>query len=114
MLLGRHGRSALYATVFLLPAVGCLTAAPEGQASTRTGPSRHLAAVPTAYWGGGHQHDGNGSHNRVSAPFNSPNFNRGAQTVINANSGGATVNQSQLCKHRIHCRLTQKVHLVIK
>ena len=113
-MLGRHGVSALYAMVFLFTAMGCLTAAPESQASTRTGLSHHLAAVPTAYWGDGDQHNGNGSHNRISSPFNSPNFNRGAQTVINANSGGATVNQSQLCKRRIHCRLTQKVHLVIR
>jgi hypothetical protein len=106
-MLGRHKRSALYAIAFLAPAMGFLTVAPESQASTRTG-------LSGAHWGAGDQHDGNGSHNRISAPFNSPNFNRGAQTVINANSGGATVNQSQLCKHRIHCRLSQKVRLVFR
>ncbi|GLY77439.1 hypothetical protein [Actinoallomurus iriomotensis] len=99
-------RSALYAMVFLLPAVACLTAAPESRASTRAG----LAM----YWGGGDQHNGNGSHNRVSAPFNSPNFIRGAQTIINANSGGATVTQTQLCKRRVRCRLSEKSHLVIR
>jgi hypothetical protein len=109
-MLGRHERSVLYAMAFLLPAVGCLTVAPESQASTRTGLSHHLAA----YWGGGHQHNGNGSHNRVSAPFNSPNFIHGVQTVINANSGGATVTQLQLCKQRVRCRLSEKSHLVIR
>lgn len=109
-MLGRHGGSALYAMVFLFTAMGCLTAAPESQASTRTG----LAAMPGMHWGDGEQHNGNGSHNRISSPFNSPNNIRGPQTVINANSGGATVNQSQFCKRRIHCRLTQKVHLVIR
>lgn len=114
-MLGRHGGSALYAMVFLFTVVGCLTAAPESQASTRTGLSHHLAAVPTRYWGdGGHQRNGNGTHNRVSAPSDSPNFIRGVQTVINANSGGATVTQLQLCKRRVRCRLTEKSHLVIR
>lgn len=108
-MLGRRERGALYAMVVLLPAVGCLTTATETQASTQ-----RLAVAPAVYRGGGHQHDGNGSHNRVSAPFNSPNFIRGAQTVINANSGGATVTQVQLCKHRVRCRLSEKSHLVVR
>ncbi|MFB9837507.1 hypothetical protein [Actinoallomurus acaciae] len=109
-MLGRHKGGALYAMVFLFTAMGCLTAAPESRASTRTGP----AAMPGMHWGDSDQHNGNGRHNRISAPFNSPNNIRGVQTIINANSGGATVTQTQLCKRRVRCRLRENSHLVIR
>jgi hypothetical protein len=57
------------------------------------------------------QHNGNGRYNRVSSPFNSPNYMRGVQHVINANSGGSTINQSSFCKRKVHCRFVQKAYL---
>jgi hypothetical protein len=57
------------------------------------------------------QHNGNGRFNRVSSPFNSPNYMRGVQHVINANSGGSTINQSSFCKRKVHCRFVQKAYL---
>ncbi|GAB2808267.1 hypothetical protein GCM10027176_11640 [Actinoallomurus bryophytorum] len=63
------------------------------------------------HWGGGDQRDGNGGYNRISAPFNSPNFMRGVQHVINANSGGRTINQSGICKRRSHCNLSQRAYM---
>jgi hypothetical protein len=57
------------------------------------------------------QHNGNGRFNRVSSPFNSPNYMRGVQHVINANSGGSTINQSNICKRKVHCRFVQKAYL---
>jgi hypothetical protein len=63
------------------------------------------------HWGGGDQRDGNGQYNRISAPFNSPNFMRGVQHVINANSGGRTINQSAICKKRSHCKFSQRAYM---
>jgi hypothetical protein len=57
------------------------------------------------------QHNGNGRFNRVSSPFNSPNYMRGVQHVINANSGGSTINQFSFCKRKVHCRFVQKANL---
>jgi hypothetical protein len=57
------------------------------------------------------QHNGNGSYNRISSPFHSPNYMRGVQHVINANSGGSTINQSSFCKRKVHCRFVQKAYL---
>ncbi|HZE31747.1 MAG TPA: hypothetical protein VE198_09960 [Actinoallomurus sp.] len=57
------------------------------------------------------QHNGNGKFNRISSPFNSPNHMRGVQHVINANSGGSTINQSSFCKRKVHCRFVQKAYL---
>jgi hypothetical protein len=59
---------------------------------------------------GDDQHNGNGKFNRISSPFNSPNFMRGIQHVINANSGGSTVNQSAFCKRKAHCKIVQNAH----
>jgi hypothetical protein len=36
---------------------------------------------------------------------------RGVQHVINANSGGSTINQSSFCKRKVHCRFVQKAYL---
>jgi hypothetical protein len=60
---------------------------------------------------GDDQHNGNGRFNRISSPFNSPNYMRGVQHVINANSGGSTINQSSFCKRKVHCRFVQKAYL---
>jgi len=57
------------------------------------------------------QHNGNGRFNRVSSPFNSPNHMRGVQHVINANSGGSTINQSSFCKRKVHCHFVQKAYV---
>ena len=57
------------------------------------------------------QHNGNGKFNRISSPFNSPNHMRGVQHVINANSGGSTINQSSFCKRKVHCRFVQKAYV---
>jgi hypothetical protein len=93
---------------------GVPLAAHTSEASAQVGTTAalsqsHLSA--DAHWGGGSQRDGNGSNNRISAPFNSPNFNRGFQHSINANSGGTTVNQFNLCKKKIHCKVSQRVFL---
>jgi hypothetical protein len=78
----------------------------------------HAAETPRSLPGatpdrlpGDDQHNGNGKFNRVSSPFNSPNYMRGVQHVINANSGGSTINQSSFCKRRVHCRFVQKAYV---
>jgi hypothetical protein len=73
--------------------------------------SRSPAMAFDYHGGGGDQRDGNGEFNRISAPFNSPNFMRGVQHVINANSGGRTINQSGICKKRSHCKLSQRAYM---
>jgi hypothetical protein len=60
---------------------------------------------------GDDQHNGNGKFNRVSSPFNSPNFMRGIQHIINANSGGSTINQTSFCKRKARCKLVQNAHV---
>lgn len=90
---------------------GLLLAMPVASASAGTpGQAGLPALVRGHHWGdGSSQRDGNGSGNRVSAPFNSPNFIHGVQTVINANSGGETVSQLGLCKKKHFCRISQRV-----
>ena len=60
---------------------------------------------------GDDQHNGNGKYNRISSPFDSPNFMPGIQHVVNANSGGSTINQAGFCKRRAHCKIVQKAHV---
>jgi hypothetical protein len=96
----RRRRSAL--ALFFVPAMSLLmTVVAAGR------PPNAAADGGDAHWGGGHQHNGNGTNNHVSAPFNSPNFISGNQQVINANSGGRTVSQQGICKHRSFCKITQ-------
>ena len=76
--------------------------------------ARTPRSLPGAAFGrlpGDDQHNGNGKFNRVSSPFNSPNHMRGVQHVINANSGGSTINQSSFCKRKVHCRFVQKAYV---
>jgi hypothetical protein len=82
----------------------------QGNAAAATVP-RSLPVATFDRLPGDDQHNGNGKFNRVSSPFDSPNFNRGVQHVINANSGGVTAVQSSFCKKKVRCRFAQKVHV---
>jgi hypothetical protein len=96
----------------LLMIMGLLTTVPATSASAETRADAQQGGIAAlalgSHWGGGSQHNGNGTNNRISSPFNSPNFNRGIQHVINANSGGKTVIQSGLCKKKIFCKISQR------
>lgn len=100
--------STAAAAVAVVALVGGLSARAKADAATI---SRSSAMRLDAHWGGGSQRDGNGAYNRISAPFNSPNFMRGVQHVINANSGGRTINQSGICKKRSPCKLSQRAFI---
>jgi hypothetical protein len=92
-------------------AAGVLAAVVLGAGSFACGSASaaDLPAVATGHhWGGGDQRNGNGRFNRVSSPYNSPNFNRGVQHIINANSGGRTINQTNFCKWKSYCKTVQQ------
>lgn len=100
----------------LLMVMGLLMTVPAPLAAAETKPGATMKRggfpppVSRPRWGGGRQHNGNGSDNRVSVPFNSAVFNRGLQHTINANSGGETVSQSHVCKQRkIFCNSSQRI-----
>jgi hypothetical protein len=112
-MLHRYGKNPLFtvagavrSTVTVLVSAAFLGAVPCAEAATTPRSSSSLRF--DHYWG--EQRNGNGSYNRVSSPFNSPNFIHGVQHVINANSGGSTITQSGFCKKRSRCKFVQKAH----
>jgi hypothetical protein len=56
------------------------------------------------------QHNGNGSYNRSSSPFNSPNINRGIQQITTANSGGRNIIQASFCGKKHRCKMVQRAY----
>jgi hypothetical protein len=110
-MLHRYGRNPLFAVAgtarWTVTALAVATSL-GGVSHARAATTPRSASVLRFDHYRGEQHNGNGSYNRVSAPFNSPNFIHGVQHVINANSGGSTITQSNFCKKQFRCRVTQK------